>query len=112
MFDNSSEGITTSFIMSSKKSDFLTNYEQTINLDPEKIYEASLLSLDMYNSIPNITKGENNTLKYSSDDGLTWKIIALDTGSYQVEDINNEIQRIMTGNGDCGDHGIYNIEIT
>ena len=100
------------YVMSGNKSDFTTKYPSTIYLNPEKQYEAALLSLDMYNSIPNIIKNENNQFKYSSDNGRTWKLVSLDTGSYQLEAINNEIQRIMTVNGDCGDHGLFYIKLT
>jgi hypothetical protein len=68
-------------------------------LDPNKKYEAALLSLDIYNSIPNITT-ENNIFKYSTDNGTTWKIIALNTGAYELVAIDNEIKRQMIANGD------------
>ena len=51
-----------SFIMSGNTSDFTTKYSPSIILDPTKKYEAALLSIDLYNSIPNIT-GENNVFK-------------------------------------------------
>ena len=45
----------TSFILSGITSDFVTCNDSVI-LDPNKNYEAALLSLDNYNSIPNISK--------------------------------------------------------
>ena len=98
--------MTTTYIMSANKSDFTTTYSPTIKLDPSKKYEAALLSLDMYNSIPNITK-DNNIFTYSVDNGVTWKIIALDTGSYELGAINNEIQRLMVINGDYNNNLFY-----
>ena len=56
----------------------------------------------MFNSIPNITNS-NNVLRYSKDDGNSWVIIKLDTGSYELSAINNEIQRLMAVNGDYDD---------
>ena len=53
----------TSFILTGNTSDFTTTFN-AINLDENKQYEAALLSLDTYNSIPNITEGKNNTFKY------------------------------------------------
>ena len=52
------------YIMSGNKSNFTTKYSPNISLDPKKRYEAALLSIDLYNSIPNITE-ENNTFRYS-----------------------------------------------
>jgi hypothetical protein len=88
-----------SFILSGNKSDFVTCHN-SVMLDPTKDYEAALLSLDTYNSIPNITNNKNNVLKYSNDDGVTWKNIALDTGAYELQAINNEIKRQIITNGD------------
>ena len=87
------------YIMSGMKSDFTTKYSPPISLDESKQYEAALLSIDLFNSIPNITN-VNNVLKYSKDKGVTWVTIQLDTGSYELSAISNEIQRLMVINGD------------
>jgi len=86
-------------LLSSNTTDFTTNLSPSIPLDNNKRYEAALLSIDLYNSIPNVT-GANNIFKYSVDDGRNWKIITLDTGSYQLQAINDEIQRQMVINDD------------
>lgn len=88
-----------SFILSGSKSDF-TVYHNSVILDSNKKYEAALLSLDTYNSIPNITEGKNNIFRYSSDNGKTWKTVALNTGAYELAAINNEIKRQLLVNGD------------
>jgi hypothetical protein len=85
--------------MSGKTSDFTTKYSPSIILDPRKKYEAALLSIDLYNSIPNITD-KNNIFEYSTNTGVTWKTITLDPGSYELSAINDEIQRQMIANGD------------
>ena len=87
------------YIMSGMKSDFTTKYSLPISLDDSKQYEAALLSIDLFNSIPNITS-LNNGLRYSKDGGNTWVDIMLDTGSYELSAISNEIQRLMANNGD------------
>jgi hypothetical protein len=89
----------TTITLTAQTTDFSTNISPPILLDLNKKYEAALLSIDLYNSIPNITPG-NNSFTYSTDSGITWKTVALPTGSYGVEAINNEIQRQMTVNGD------------
>jgi hypothetical protein len=42
----------------------------------------------------------NNKFRYSVDGGNTWKLITIETGSYELESINDEIQRLMKINGD------------
>ena len=81
------------------KSDFTINPSPPIYLDPNKKCEAALLSISLYNSIANITK-ENNKFKYSSDERKSWKVITLNKGSYEIQAINDEIQRQMRTNED------------
>ena len=91
------------YILSSNTSDFTSTVKEgSIMLDHNKKYEAALLSLDMYNTIPNIIEGKNNIFKYYN--GTDWKTISILTGSYELTEINNEIQRQMVANGDY-DHG-------
>ena len=87
------------FIMTGTKSDFITKYSPTIHLDPHKKYEVALLSVDLFNSIPNITP-KNNVFRYSVDDGHSWKTIRLATGAYELAAINLELQRLLTERGD------------
>lgn len=84
-------------ILSSNRNDFTTFLNEKIVLDQSTEYNASLLCLYMYNSFPNITE-ENNKFKYFN--GNDWRTIAIDTGSYEVISINDEIQRQMINNGD------------
>ena len=93
----------TTFILSGNKSDFTTCHN-SFTLDRNKNYEAALLSLDTYNSIPNITV-ENNIFSYSADNGKTWKTITFNTGAYELAAINNEVKRQLIANGDS-DNGI------
>ena len=81
----------TTFILSGNTSDFIMCHG-SVTLDPNKNYEAALLSLKTHNSILNITP-DNNTFKYSADNGQTWKIITLNTGAYELDAINDETKR-------------------
>jgi hypothetical protein len=87
------------FILSNTSADFTTINDSAV-LDPNKQYEASLVYLSTYNSIPNVSRERNNKFTYSTDNGISWESIALDTGAYELEDINNEIKRRIQENGD------------
>jgi hypothetical protein len=97
--------MTSLHVLSGNTCDFTTVCTPTINLDSTKEYEAALLSLDMYNSIPNIKSDDNNLFRYSPDNGITWKNIFLETGSYELSHINSEIQRQMIINDDYNKEG-------
>src|ERR1044072_3435122 len=100
------------FILTDRSSDFTISYPTTIHLDKKKKYEAALLSIDLYNSFPNITD-KNNVFKYSTDNGSDWKIIEIAKGSYQLSALNDEIQRLMIINGDYdSDHDKLYIHIS
>src|SRR6266536_1916042 len=78
-------------ILTGNTTDFTTNLSPQIRLDPSKKYEAALLSINLYNTIPNITD-KNNRFEYSPDNGSTWKGFHLNIGAYEVSGINDEIQ--------------------
>ena len=71
-----------------------------LRLQKEKLWEAALLDLTTYNSIPNITEGINNLLHYyetRDKDGnySKLKFFTFPTGSYEIEDINELLQKFM-----------------
>lgn len=87
------------FVLNGRTSDFTTSHN-SVMLMPDIKYEAALLSLDVYNSIPNIREGKNNVFTYSVDNGVNWKTIILKAGAYELKEINKEIKRQMKSNGD------------
>ena len=98
--------MTNTYILSDTSSDFMTSVRTgTIMLNRDKEYEAALLSLDMFHSIPNIIEGKNNLFRYFN--GIEWKTVCILTGSYELTSINNEIQRQMSANGDCDNDSHY-----
>ena len=88
----------TYLFLSSRTSNFRVQLNPPILLDTKKKYEAALLSLHTYNSVPNITE-KNNKFKYSADKGNTWKTITIKKGAYELREINSYIQREMLKNG-------------
>ena len=69
-----------------------TRFNPPVQLKNDRSYEMAIVNLETYYSIPNIHLG-NSVFRYSPDEGATWFTITLNTGSYGIEDINNEIQR-------------------
>lgn len=49
----------------------------------------ALVSLETYYAIPNIHAGNNS---YSPDEGTTWFPILLSTGSYCIDEINDQVE--------------------
>lgn len=58
-----------------------------LELDARYQYEIGLINLWTYNSVPNIIKNVNSSFKYGDS------LIDLDTGSYEIDRIINEIKR-------------------
>ena len=87
-----------SILLTSNTAEFTTTLSSVIRIESEN-WGVGLVSLETYNSIPNIT-ASNNVFRYSTDNGLTWKVILLAIGSYEITAINAEIQRQINLNGD------------
>ena len=57
-------------------------------------YEMPLMKLDTYYAFPNI-KATNNCVKISIDKGASWKIITIPSGCYEINEINDVLQRLI-----------------
>src|ERR1043165_1732061 len=89
-----------------------TNRFQTPIILSDYDCEMALVNLETWYSFANVTES-NNLFRYSVDGGITWKLIAIETGSYELESINDEIQRLMKANGDWNSsNNAYNISIS
>lgn len=86
-----------SLVTSSKTTDWYIDFSRPLFLDPKRKYELALVNLETYNSIPNVST-TNNTFVYSSNNGTAWNTITLPEGSYEVKQINEEIQRQLETN--------------
>ena len=86
-----------SILLTSNTAEFTTTLSSVIRIESEN-WGVGLVSLETYNSIPNIT-ASNNVFRYSTDNGLTWKVVVLAIGSYEITAINAEIQRQIHLNG-------------
>jgi hypothetical protein len=54
----------------------------------------ALLSLSTYYSFPNI-KQTNNAIRISIDDGVSWSLLIIPVGCYELSAINVELQRLI-----------------
>ena len=95
--ENTSEKDSFQIIVSDNTTLFTKKFNPPIQLKKHKSYEIALVNLETYYSIPNITR-KNNSFKYSAN-GTDWHTITIPTGSYDIEDINDVIQREMKSNG-------------
>lgn len=80
-------------ILSSTKTKFSRSLNPVITLQQDRTYKAAVKSFSVYNSIRNVRRGVNDTFKYSADNGTTWKTLIIFPGSYNVQDLINEIYK-------------------
>ena len=57
-------------------------------------YEMALIKLETYYSFANI-RPSNSSLKVSIDKGVTWKMIKIPTGCYEITAINKTLQKLI-----------------
>lgn len=86
-------------IISGNKTSITTYLNPPIYLEENDEYEAALVRLETYNSIPNITE-KNNVFLYSNDDGNNWKNVTLPPDAYNINQIFEEIKNQMVMQGD------------
>ena len=84
-------------LLSQKSTHIRTKFHPIIQLDSDKKYEIALVNLETYYSFPNID-ASNHNFRYSPDAGKTWFNINIPEGSYEIDDINEYINRIMKEN--------------
>ena len=86
-----------SVVVSDNKTRFKTWFKPRIQLDKRKDYEIALINLETYYSFPNIDRS-NNYFTYSAGADTPWVDIIIPEGNYNVDDINEFIQREMRKN--------------
>lgn len=89
----------TQVILTGDSSNFMTNFNPPLKLDDDKEYSIALVNLETYYSFPNVEEGVNNRFRYSPDNGLNFYEIEIDTGSYEIIDLNDVIFQKMKANG-------------
>ena len=85
-------------VVSDNSANIQTISSSPLYLQANRDYELAMVNLETYYSFANIRK-DNNSIKWSVDEGKTWTILHLPTGSYELKAVNAEIIRIR-GNSD------------
>ena len=85
----------------SRPEDFTIKFDPIMHLDTEMHHELAVDRVSMTYSWHNInSEYRNKSIKYSRDNGSTWKSINFIDGMYSYDDINEYIEGVITGNGD------------
>ena len=81
-------------------------------------YLVCLKNLTTTNSIPNVSAEKGDKIKYSTNNGSTWKIITFPKGAYEIVTLNEYLEQALKLNGDQGKIRLsfntteYNIHLT
>lgn len=83
-----------------------SSYDFTVQFNPNlqisENSEIALHSLQMWNSLPNISVSRNNN-KFRFYNGSTWSAtLTIPTGNYSIEDLNLTMQGLISSNGGVG----------
>lgn len=81
--------------------DFTIQFNSPIHLGDDK-WELAPISINLWNTNPNISGPLYNNDYFSYWNGAVWKVITLPEGIYNTAQINAETQRQITANGDVG----------
>ena len=94
LFIRSTDGV-----RKSKSHDFIIKFTPEFVLSRTKDHYIALKSLSISYSWYNISSTYgNNMLKYSHDGGITWTTITVSSGNYGYNELNSDIQQVLTQN--------------
>ena len=77
-------------VVSDSSANIQTTFNPPLYLQVNRNYELAMVNLERYYSFANI-QGDNNSFKWSVDNGKTWIILHIPTGCYELKAINAEI---------------------
>ena len=81
--------------------DFIIKFDPVMHLSNDMNHELAVDRVSMTYSWHNInTEYGNKTIKYSKDNGTTWKQITFVDGMYSYDDISDYINQVITDNDD------------
>ena len=85
-------------VVSDNSANIQTTFNTPLHLQANRGYELAMVNLETYYSSANI-RNDNNSFKWSINEGKTWTILHVPTGCYELKAINAEITCIR-GNSD------------
>ena len=77
-------------VVSDNSANVQTTFNPPLYLQANRNYELAMVNLEAYYSFANIQE-DNNSFKWSVDDGKTWSILHVPTRCYELKAINAEI---------------------
>ncbi len=89
----------TQIVLTGDNSNFMTKFYPPLKLDGDKEYSIALVNLETYYSFPNVEEGVNNRFRYSPDNGMNFFEFEIETGSYEISNLNDVIFAKMKANG-------------
>ena len=85
----------------SRPEDFIIKFDPPLKLDTTMRHELAVDRVSMTYSWHNVNAGyNNNTIKYSPDNGTNWKTITFVDGMYSYDDLDDYITQSIIQNGD------------
>ena len=85
----------------SRPEDFVIKFNPAMHLDTEMHHKLAVDRVSMTYSWHNINaEYGNKTIKYSKDNGSTWKTITFVDGLYSYDDLSDYINQVITDNDD------------
>ena len=85
----------------SRPEDFIIKFDPPLKLDTTMRHELAVDRVSMTYSWHNVDAGyNNNTIKYSPDNGTKWKTITFVDGMYSYDDLDDYITQSIIQNGD------------
>ena len=80
-------------VLSDSNANIQTTFNPPLYLEANRNYELTMMNLETYYSFANIP-GDNNSFKWSVNDGTTWTTLHIPTGRYELNAIDAGIIRI------------------
>lgn len=98
--------------LSGTTSSLKTTYFPPIALEDSGEYGIALVHLDTWNSIPNVDKNNCNFIYRTPNSTEDWKTIEIETGSYEIDNINDYLNKKMKEQNGLEDSEVNPIKIT
>ena len=96
----------------SRPEDFVIKFDPTLHLDTEMHHELAVDRVSMTYSWHSINdEYGNKSIKYTKDNGSTWKTITFIDGMYSYDDLNDYINDVITENDDQPSNNRVGIKI-